>query len=41
MKKITNYEAPALEVMVLEIENAILAASGEGSNVKPGWPSTL
>lgn len=41
MKKISNYEAPALEVMVLEIENAILAASGEGSTVKPGWPSTL
>lgn len=41
MKNQMNYEAPALEVMVLEIENAILAASGEGSNVKPGWPSTL
>lgn len=26
-----NYEAPAMEVVELEIENAILAASGEFS----------
>ena len=27
----TNYSAPALEVVELEVESAILAASGEGS----------
>jgi hypothetical protein len=31
MKNTINYEAPALEVVELEIENAILAASGEYS----------
>lgn len=31
MKNKINYEAPALEVVELEIENAILAASGEYS----------
>ena len=32
MKNKINYEAPALDVVELEIENAILAASGEYSN---------
>lgn len=32
MNNKTTYEAPACEVIVLEIENAILAASGESSN---------
>lgn len=42
MKQKTNYEAPALEVMVLEIENAILATSGTGedSTVIPGFGSS-
>ena len=31
MKNTNNYEAPALEVVELEIENAILTASGEFS----------
>ncbi len=31
MKNTNTYEAPALEVVELEIENAILAASGEYS----------
>ena len=31
MKNTNTYEAPALEVVELEIENAILAASGEFS----------
>ena len=31
MKNKINYEAPALEVVELEIENAVLAASGEFS----------
>lgn len=31
MKQTINYEAPALEVVELEIENAILSASGEFS----------
>ena len=31
MKNTNNYEAPALEVLELEVENAILAASGEYS----------
>ena len=36
MKQQSNYEAPALEVLELEIENAILAASGEFSKPVPG-----
>lgn len=31
------YEAPTVEVMELEIENSILTASGEGSDVVEGW----
>lgn len=31
MNKQINYESPALEVIELEVENAILAASGENS----------
>lgn len=31
MKQNKNYSAPALEVIELEVENAILAASGEYS----------
>ena len=31
MKNTNNYSAPALEVLELEVENAILAASGEYS----------
>lgn len=31
MRQTINYEAPALEVVELEIENAILSASGEFS----------
>lgn len=42
MKQQSNYEAPALEVLELEIENAILATSGTGedSTVIPGFGSS-
>lgn len=32
MKQNINYESPTIEVVELEIENAILTASGENSN---------
>lgn len=31
------YESPAIEVLEVEIENAILSASGEDSDVLQGW----
>lgn len=31
------YESPAIEVLEVEIENAILSASGENSEVVEGW----
>ena len=30
------YESPAIEVLEVEIENAVLSASGEDSTVLPG-----
>lgn len=30
------YESPAIEVLEIEIENAVLSASGEDSTVLPG-----
>ena len=33
----TFYEKPAVEIIELEIENAILTASGEDSIVDEGW----
>jgi hypothetical protein len=32
-----NYESPAVEVLEVEIENAILSASGENSEVVEGY----
>jgi hypothetical protein len=31
------YESPAIEVLEVEIENAVLSASGEDSDVLQGW----
>ena len=31
------YESPAIEVLEVEIENAVLSASGEDSTVLQGW----
>jgi hypothetical protein len=32
-----KYVIPALEVVELEVENAVMTASGEDSNVGEGW----
>lgn len=32
-----SYVTPALEVVELEVENAVMTASGEDSNVGEGW----
>jgi hypothetical protein len=32
-----DYVTPALEVVELEVENAVMTASGEDSNVGEGW----
>ena len=31
------YESPVVEVLDLEIENAVLTASGENSEIVEGW----
>ena len=31
------YESPAIEVLEVEIENAVLSASGENSEIVEGW----
>ena len=31
------YESPAIEVLEIEIENAVLSASGENSEIIEGW----
>ena len=31
------YESPAIEVLEIEIENAVLSASGENSEIVEGW----
>ena len=31
------YESPTIEVLEVEIENAVLSASGEDSDVLQGW----
>ena len=33
----TFYESPAIEVLEVEIENAVLTASGENSEIVEGW----
>ena len=32
-----KYVTPAFEVVELEVENAVMTASGEDSNVGEGW----
>ena len=31
------YESPTIEVLEVEIENAVLSASGENSEIVEGW----
>ena len=31
------YESPTIEVLDVEIENAVLSASGENSEIVEGW----